>query len=126
MIKGRPTKSQIRQNIVEILHYLGEGYGYQVAKIYKEIFPSATQRSVYYNLRKGLLTKEIQVHKIEEEQGEFSWGSVVEKKYYSLGKNAEPKGEKRVKEYLDKWQKSKKEASPSKFTNFVNKFRKEK
>ena len=121
MVKGRPIKSQIWQNIVEILHYLGEGYGYQVAKIYNEIFPSATQRSIYYNLQKGILTKEIVVHKIEEEQGEFSWGSVVEKKYYALGKNAEPKGEKRVKEYLFKW---KKESSPSKFTSFVDRFRK--
>ena len=123
MVKGRPIKSQIRQNVVEILHYLGEGYGYQVAKMYNEIFPTATQRSIYYNLQKGLLTKEIQVHKIEEEQGEFSWGSVVEKKYYSLGKNAEAKGDKRVKDFLKSW---KKETSPSKFTSFVNKFRKEK
>ena len=108
---------------MEILHYLGEGYGYQVAKIYNEVFPAATQRSIYYNLHKGLLTKEIEVHKIEEERGEFSWGTVVEKKYYMLGKNAEPKGEKRVKEYLSRW---KKEASPGKFTSFVSRFRKEK
>jgi len=126
MVKGRPIKSKIRQNIVEILHYLGEGYGYQVAKIYNEIFPAATQRSIYYNLQKGLLTKEIVMQKIEEEKGDFSWGSVVEKKYYSLGKNAEPKGEKRVKDFLKTWQKSKKENLPSKFTSLVNKFRKEK
>jgi len=124
MVKGRPIKSKIRQNVVEILHYLGEGYGYQVAKIYNEIFPTATQRSIYYNLQKGLLTKEIEVNKIEQEEGEFSWGSMVEKKYYSLGKNAEPKGEKRVKEYLKTWKKSNKETSPSKFTSFVDKFRK--
>jgi len=114
MVKGRPIKSKIRQNIVEILHYLDNGYGYQIAKIYNEVFPTATQRSIYYNLQKGLLTKEITVHKIEEEKGEFSWGSVVEKKYYSLGKNAEPTGEKKVKEFLDRW---KKESSPSKFTH---------
>lgn len=123
MVKGRPIKSKIRQNVVEILHYLGEGYGYQVAKIYNEIFPAATQRSIYYNLQKGVLTKEIAVYKIEEEQGDFSWGSMVEKKYYSLGKNAEPKGEKRVQDFLKRW---KKENTPSKFTSFVNKFRKEK
>ena len=124
MIKGRPLKSQIRQNIVEVLYHLGEGYGYQVAKIYNDLFPSVTQRSIYYNLQKGVITKEIQVHKIEEEKGEFSWGSVVEKKYYSLGKNAQPKGDKRVKEYLDQWQKSEKKISPSKFTSFVDRFRK--
>ena len=123
MIKGRPVKSQIRQNIVEILYYLSEGYGYQVAKIYNEIFPPATQRSIYYNLQKGVLTKEIKVQKIEEEQGEYSWGSRVEKKYYSLGKNAEPKGDKRVKEYLQTCQKPKTETLPSKFTSFVDRFR---
>lgn len=126
MVKGRPIKSQIRQNILEILHYMGEGYGYQIAKIYNEIFPTATQRSIYYNLQKGILTKEIAVHKIEEEEGNFSWGSMVEKKYYSLGKNAEVKGDKRVKEFLKSWQKTKKETSPSKFTSFVSKFRREK
>ncbi len=121
MVKGRPIKSQIRQNIVEILYYLGEGYGYKIAKMYNEVFPHATQRSIYYNLRKGLLTKEIEALKIEEEKGEFSWGSMVEKKYYVLGKNAEPKGEKRVKEFLSQW---KKETSPGKFTSFVSRFRK--
>ena len=103
MVKGRPVKSQIRQNIVEILHYLGDGYGYQIAKMYNEIFPTVTQRSIYYHLRKGILTREIEIHKIEQEKGDFSWGSVVEKKYYILGKNAEPKGEKKVKEFLSQW-----------------------
>lgn len=103
MVKGRPVKSQIRQNIVEILHYLGEGYGYQIAKMYNEIFPAVTQRSIYYHLRKGISTKEIEMPKIEQEKGNFSWGTMVEKKYYVLGKNAEPKGEKRVKEFLLRW-----------------------
>lgn len=103
MVKGRPVRSRIRQNVVEILYYLGEGYGYRIAKMYNEIFPPVTQRSIYYHLRKGLLTKEIEMHKIEQEKGDFSWGQAVEKKYYVLGKNAEPKGEKRVKEFLSRW-----------------------
>ena len=105
MARGRPTKSVIRQNIVEILHYLEEGYGYQIAKLYNEIFPEVTQRSIYYQLRKGIDTKEIAVHKIEREEGSFSWGPVVEKVYYSIGSEANPKGEKRVKKYLRKWKK---------------------
>lgn len=103
MVKGRPVRSRIRQNVVEILYYLGEGYGYRIAKIYNEIFPQVTQRSIYYHLRKGISTKEIEMHKIEQEKGDFSWGQAVEKKYYVLGKNAEPKGEKRVKEFLSRW-----------------------
>ncbi|MBT4539121.1 hypothetical protein HOI26_04685 [Candidatus Woesearchaeota archaeon] len=101
-MRGRPTKSPIRQNVVEILHYLGEGYGYQIAKLYNEIFPQVTQRSVYYQLRKGILTKEITVNKVKREEGEFSWGPMVEKVYYAIGPEANPKGEKRVKKYLKK------------------------
>ena len=56
MVRGRPVKSQIRQNIIEILFYLGKGYGYQISKIYNEAIPQVTQRSVYYHLRKGVHT----------------------------------------------------------------------
>ena len=99
--RGRPSQSQIRQNIVEILYFLGKGYGYQISKIYNEIFVKVSQRSVYYHLRKGLDLKEIELNKIEQEQGEFSWGTTAEKIYYSLGKRAKPKGELRVKKFLD-------------------------
>lgn len=102
-MRGRPVKSQIRQNIVEILYYLGRGYGYQLAKIYNEIFPQVTQRSIYYHLRKGMQTKEIEIHRIEEEKGQFSWGSVVEKKYYALGDKAEPKGNEKIQEFLKRF-----------------------
>jgi hypothetical protein len=102
MKRGRPLKSEIRQNIIEILHYLGNGYGYQIARIYNEVFPKVTQRSIYYHLRKGILTKEIRVHKVEQEQGAFSWGPMVEKIYYGLGESGDPKGLDRVKEFLEK------------------------
>tara|TARA_Y100000034_G_scaffold99572_1_gene122441 strand:+ start:2481 stop:2798 length:318 start_codon:yes stop_codon:yes gene_type:complete len=100
MARGRPNKSIIRQNVVEILHYLRKGYGYQIAKIYNEVFPPVTQRSIYYHLRKGIQTKEIRVHKVELEEGDFSWGKMVEKIYYTLGENADPQGEGRVKKFL--------------------------
>ncbi|MEK6900149.1 MAG: hypothetical protein AABX05_03415, partial [Nanoarchaeota archaeon] len=106
----------------EILYYLGKGYGYQISRVYNEIFPSVTQRNIYYHLHKGVLTEEIEVHKIEQEKGDYSWGSIVEKVYYSLGKKADPKGEKRVKEFLKAW---KKESSPGKLISFVDKFRRE-
>jgi hypothetical protein len=100
MTRGRPIKSQIRQNIIEILFYLGKGYGYEISKIYNEIFPQVTQRSIYYHLRKGTQTKEININKIKKESGDFSWGSSVEKIYYELGDNAKPKGETKVKDFL--------------------------
>ena len=76
---ARPMKSQIRQNIVEILNYLGEGYGYDIYKIYREVFPHCTQKSIYYHLKKGISTKEFKIVKIEREKGDFSWGGEVEK-----------------------------------------------
>jgi DNA-binding transcriptional ArsR family regulator len=102
MKKGRPCRSEIRQNVVEILYFLGKGYGYQISKIYNEIFSKVSQRSIYYHLRKGISIGELELNKIEQEEGNFSWGKVVEKIYYSLGKKAMPKGELKVKEFLEK------------------------
>ena len=102
MQRGRPIGSQIRQNIIEILYYLGKGYGYEISKIYNELFPPVAQRSIYYHLRKGVQTKEININKIKEEKGDFSWGNFVEKTYYELGDRAEARGEKKVKEFLKK------------------------
>ena len=100
--RGRPIRSEIRQNIIEILYYLDRGYGYQISKIYNEVFPRVTQRSIYYHLKKGVMTKEIEIHSIEQQKGDFSWGPEVEKKFYTLGKTALPKGQRRVKIFLDK------------------------
>lgn len=100
MPRGRPVKSQIRQNIIEILYYLNKGYGYQISRLYNEIFSQVSQRSIYYHLRKGIKTGEIEIEKIREEKGEFSWGNVVEKVYYQIGKQAEVKGNKLVAAYF--------------------------
>jgi hypothetical protein len=102
MIRGRPIKSEIRQNMVEILFVLGEASGYDIYKIYIEIFPKITLRSIYYHLKKGCSINEFKISKIEKVTGNFSWGSQSEKKYYSLGDFAKPKGDERVKIFIDK------------------------
>ena len=102
MSRGRPVQSVIRQNIIEILYFLKKGYGYDIYKAYIAIFPKVTMRSIYYHLKKGTALGEFKVHKIEKEQGDYSWGSEAEKVYYALGENAKPKIDKRVKAYLDK------------------------
>ena len=101
MARGRPVFSEIRQNVIEILAYMGKAYGYDIYKVYIEIFPKITLSSIYYHLRKGTSLEEFRIDKVVQEQGDYSWGSSTEKIYYSLGKNANPKGNKRVKEYLD-------------------------
>ena len=108
--RGRPVKSPIRQNVVEVLYFMGEGYGYEIYKIYREIFPKCTQKSIYYHLKKGVSTGEFIVKKIEKEKGDFSWGSEVEKKYYALGPNAKPKIDKNVKEVVEDYAKKRKRA----------------
>tara|TARA_Y100000034_G_C6587496_1_gene255092 strand:- start:48 stop:377 length:330 start_codon:yes stop_codon:yes gene_type:complete len=100
--RGRPCRSVIRQNMVEILQILGQAHGYHIAKIYNEIFPPVTQRSIYYHLRKGVETREFLIQEVVEEEGDFSWGSVVQKIYYELGNDAEPIGNGRVKKFLTK------------------------
>jgi len=104
MGKGRPVRSEIRQNIVEILFFMKEGYGYGIYKAYVAIFPKVTMRSIYYHLKKGLALKEFKVSKVEREKGEYSWGGEAEKTYYGLGENAKPMGDDKAKEYFEKKQ----------------------
>ena len=68
-----------------------EGYAYEIYKIYKQIFPKVTMRSIYYHLKKGTSIDEFKVKEIRKEKGTFSWGSEVEKTYFELGTKAEPK-----------------------------------
>ena len=100
--RGRPVNSQIRQNIVEILYFLGKGYGYNIYKHYIEIFPKVTMRSIYYHLKKGVELGEFKIEKIENEKGDYSWGEMAEKIYYVLGDNAAHIGDTKVKKSLGK------------------------
>lgn len=99
--RGRPVHSVIRQNIIEILYFLQKGYGYDIYRIYCDLFPKVTLRSIYYHLRKGVSLEELKVEKVVVEQGDYSWGTQVEKIYYSLGKNAQPKMLDAVKKYFE-------------------------
>lgn len=101
MKKGRPIGSIVRNNIAEILFFLGKEYGYNIYKIYVEIFPKVSRRLIYYHLKKGVELKEFKIEKTEKVKGEYSWGSEAEKTYYSLDR-AKPKGDLKVKAYLDK------------------------
>ncbi len=102
MPRGRPIKSIVRENLIELLYFLKEAYGYDIYKTYIEIFPRTTMRNIYYHLKKGLELKEFEIGRIEKEQGEYSWGTMAEKTYYKLGSNASPKIDKRVKKYFEK------------------------
>ena len=100
-IRGRPVNSIIRQNVSEILFFLGKGYGYNIYKAYVVIFPRVTLRSIYYHLKKGIELGEFEIERIEKEKGDYSWGEMVEKIYYKLGVNNKAKGDTRVKKYFE-------------------------
>ena len=99
--RGRPVKSEIRQNVVEILHHIEKAYGYEIYKIYVAVFPKVTLRSIYYHLRKGVSLGEFVINKIQKEKGDYSWGGEAEKIYYSLGPDAKPAGNERLKEHFE-------------------------
>ena len=102
MPRGRPIKSEIRQNIVEILFFMKKGYGYEIYKAYVALFPKVTMRSIYYHLKKGVDLNEFKVEKIEKEKGDYSWGGEAEKIYYALDDKAKPVGNDKVREHFEK------------------------
>jgi len=100
--RGRPAKSKVRQNLIEILHFTGKNYGYDLYKVYTSIFPRVTMRLIYYHLQKGVSLGEIKSNKTVKEKGNYSWGDEVEKTYYELTENARPIGNMQVKDALEK------------------------
>jgi hypothetical protein len=101
MNRGRPIGSAVRQNVVEILYFIGSGHGYHIFKIYKQIYPKITLRGIYYHLKKGQETGEFEIDKINREKGEYSWGGEAEKILYRLGKNAKPRIDQRIKALIE-------------------------
>jgi len=88
--------------MVDMLYFLKQGYGYDIYKRYQALFPSVTMRVVYYHLKKGVSLGEFKIDKVQKEEGDYSWGSSVEKIYYALGPEARPIGSIRIKEALEK------------------------
>lgn len=90
MAPGRPIGSDIRLRMVDILAVLESGYGYEIHKIYCQIFTPCTREVVYYHLRTGVKLGLFSIEKMVSEKGEYSWGKTVEKIYYKLGTAAIP------------------------------------
>lgn len=100
MRRGRPVASEIRQHMVDILAVVKKGYGYDIFRIYKKIYPKVTCRSIYYHLKKGIETGEFKKGEVVRSEGDYSWGPTAEKIYYELGPNAKPTNDNRVRELL--------------------------
>jgi hypothetical protein len=96
MPRGRPVRSEIRQNVIDIVNAIGTSYGYLIYRVYREVFRECTIESVYYHLRKGSKTGELRIAEVRQENGDFSWGPVSEKIFYELGPNAKPRDDPRI------------------------------
>ena len=105
--KGRPPKSAVRQNIINILAVLGEGYAYDIAKAYMDLFPRVSTRLIYYHLKKGIDLQEFSGKGTKTEQGAYSWGTAADKSYYGIGPAATPVKNQAIEEYFEKRQRGK-------------------
>lgn len=77
------VKSIVRARLAEMLFVAGKLTAYDAHKHYLKLFGPVSQRNVYYQLERG--AKLEQFERIElEEKGEYSWGTVSRKVYYSL------------------------------------------
>lgn len=86
--RGRPPGSATRDRVSEILSVIERGTGYDIFRIYRDVFGQITSRSIYYNLHQGVLLDAFEVDAVTVESGEFSWGGKAEKKYYKPGRKA--------------------------------------
>jgi hypothetical protein len=102
--QGRPLGSKVRQNIVEILYFYKRLHGYELSKIYMELYPKVTMRLIYYHLKKGLTTGEFKIYKVDKRSGKYSWGTTTENIIYECGPGANPMIEPHVKVYWEKHQ----------------------
>lgn len=100
--KGRPIGSEVRQRIIDILYVYKELHGYEIAKIYCDLYGKVTTRLIYYHLKKGVSLGELSIRKIEQKYGDYSWGNISEIIIYSLGETANPRLNNQIVEYFNK------------------------
>jgi hypothetical protein len=88
MARGRPVKTEIREKLTSLLIHTNSAYGYELYRLYKEVFGPVSLRNIYYNLKKGALLGEFIIVEAKREPGQFTWGSESEHIYYTTGPHA--------------------------------------
>ncbi|MBR9681015.1 MAG: hypothetical protein GOU98_04305 [Candidatus Altiarchaeota archaeon] len=81
----KPTVSinSVRGRIAEILKD-GPAYGYEIFKKYKLKYGNVSMRLIYYHINRGEKDHLFEIDKLEESDGNFSWGAKTVRKYYRL------------------------------------------
>ncbi len=98
---GRPARSIVRDRLVEMLYISGRLTAYDAHKHYVKLFGEATQRNIYYQLRRGVDMGLFTVADVVEETGDYSWGSTTRKVYFELAAGASPQLNTKVKHYFN-------------------------
>ena len=98
---GRPPRSIVRERLAEMLFIVGKLTAYDAHKHYVQLFSPATQRNVYYQLRRGVDIGIFKIADVVEEPGEYSWGPTTRKVYFELSKTATPQFNKHIKNYFE-------------------------
>jgi hypothetical protein len=103
---ARLAKSEIREKITSILFFGKSMYGYEIAKLYNQIFSRVSTRVIYYHLHKGCQLEIYDVDKQTKKQGDFSWGETSTIILYKLSQkaivNPDLKIKEKVLEFLNK------------------------
>ncbi|MCF7798346.1 hypothetical protein K9M74_00415 [Candidatus Woesearchaeota archaeon] len=99
MGRGRPSKSIVRDRLVEIIFVAGKMTAYDAYKHYIRLFGKASQRNIYYQLQRGEAMG-IFSREVKDEQGDYTWGNTAQKVYYSLTDQAQPRINKEVRSYF--------------------------
>ncbi|MGM5480804.1 MAG: hypothetical protein ACQESE_00170 [Nanobdellota archaeon] len=102
MPRGRPTYSLVRERLKQLLYLLGPLTAYDAHKHYTKLFAKTSRRNVYYQLSKGEEMGLFKIDRVEEEQGDYSWGSISRKVYYKLAGKTPVNIEDRVRNYAQK------------------------
>ena len=100
--RGRSLGSPIRDNLIELLHFIGPSYGYSLFKNYKKVWGNVSLRSIYHHLSKGVDLGLFEVKGVEKAKGEYSWGSGVQRTVYKLSSGTVAKKDPIIKETLKK------------------------
>jgi len=99
MGRGRPSRSIVRDRLVEMIFVVGKLTAYEAHKHYIRLFGKASQRNIYYQLEKGEVI-DIFSKQVVDEEGTYTWGTTAQKVYYSLTKDAKPQINKEVRDYF--------------------------
>ena len=84
--KGRPTRSIIRDNLINLIKTNPGLAGYDYFKLYLSYYPKCTLRSIYYHLDKAVSLGDL-TYSVDETKRSISG----QNKIYSPGSSVTPK-----------------------------------